>query len=250
VRVCVVGGTGTAGRLAVDELRNRGHEALPLSRRNGVDVLTAAGLSAAVAGADAVISCVNIRTLSAGRAITFFSAAARNVARAVLQAEVPHLVDLSILGVERQELQADYGYFRGKGAEERVLAASGAPLTLVRTTQWFEFAETLRAGGIGRFSLVPRFVAQPVAASAVAGLLADVVEEGPGRSPVRTAAGPEPRDLAELAAVLGARRTPPQRVLPIRLPGALGRMLTSGALLPGPGAPRVGPTFEEWLEGR
>ncbi|MDH2444908.1 NAD(P)H-binding protein [Amnibacterium sp. CER49] len=249
MRICVLGGTGTIGRLVVAELRERQHAAAPLSRKGGVDALTGAGLVEAIAGADAVVSCLNIPTVSAGKAITFFSATARNAARAVLEARVPHLVDLSILGVERPDVQAGYGYYRGKAAEERTLSASGAPVTLVKTAQWFELTETLLAARVGTLSVVPRFPSQPMAAAAAAAVLADVVEAGPG-GPTRLAAGPEPRDLADLAATVGARRIPRQRVLRVQLRGAAGRMLRSGALLPGPDVPRLGPTFEEWLEHR
>jgi hypothetical protein len=119
----------------------------------------------------------------------------------------------------------------------------------VKTTQWFELTALLLRARVGRVSIVPRFPAQPMAAASAAALLADVVEEGPG-GPTRLAAGPERRDLADLAAAVGARRTPPLRVLKIRVPGAAARMLDAGVLLPGSDVPLLGPTFEEWLEQR
>lgn len=247
MRICVIGGAGTAGRLAVAELRRRGHQVTSASRRTGVDVVGGTGVVDAVRGQDAVLDCLNVQTAGTGRAIAGFTAAARHVSAAVLQTGVPHLVSLSIIGVEDPALQRGNGYYRGKAAQEAALTASGAPLTMVKTTQWFELAETFLLGHVGRVSFVPHMRSQPVAAVAVARLLADAVESGRAadRSP-HLLAGPEERDLADLARAIGAARTPPQRVLAFRIPRS-GRVFEAGGLLPGADVPTAGPRFEQWL---
>lgn len=252
MRISVIGGSGTLGKLAVAELQRRGHDVTAASRRTGVDVVTGAGVADVVRDRDAVLDCVNVQTASAGRAITFFTTAARTTAKAVLDAGTPHLVSLSIIGVEHPALQRGNGYYRGKAAQETELLASGAPLTLVKTTQWFELAQAFLLGRIGRVSVVPHMRSRPVAGSAVAELLADTVEAGPraggpsASRPHRLLAGPEERDLADLARAIGATRTPRQRVLAFRIPGA-GRVFAAGGLLPDSGVPAAGPRFEEWL---
>src|SRR3954469_22513831 len=73
MRILVLGGTGTVGRLAVGELAGRGHEVVALSRRGGSpdpratgrtgDLATGAGLAEALDGVDTVVDCGNVWTL-------------------------------------------------------------------------------------------------------------------------------------------------------------------------------------------
>jgi uncharacterized protein YbjT (DUF2867 family) len=55
MKIAVAGATGRVGRHIVDVLEERGHEPVPISRSNGVDVITSAGLAEALAGTDAMI---------------------------------------------------------------------------------------------------------------------------------------------------------------------------------------------------
>lgn len=118
-RVLVTGGTGTLGRLVVDRLRDAGRPVRVLSRRHrepvdGVEMLTGdlrtgAGVADAVAGVEAIVHCA-----SAWRGDE------ETTRRLVAAAEptTPHLVYISIVGVERVSM----GYYRSKLAAERVLA--------------------------------------------------------------------------------------------------------------------------------
>src|SRR5262249_49606838 len=54
-KIAVVGATGRLGRPLADILRARGHRVTAISRALGVDVVTGAGLAAALDGADVVI---------------------------------------------------------------------------------------------------------------------------------------------------------------------------------------------------
>ncbi|WP_393097330.1 NAD-dependent epimerase/dehydratase family protein [Streptomyces sp. LN325] len=60
MRVAVAGGTGLVGRYVVEELAAAGQEPVVLARSRGVDLVTGAGLDAAVAGADAVVDVSNV----------------------------------------------------------------------------------------------------------------------------------------------------------------------------------------------
>ena len=248
MRVTVFGGAGLLGTLVVQELRRRGHEVTSASRRTGADLLAGTGVEAAVRGADAVVDCANMQTASAGKAVTGFGAMARHLSTAVVAAEVPHLVAVSIVGVPSPRLQAKVGYYRGKAEQERVLADSGAPVTIVRTTQWFELARTFLKGRIGPVAIVPHMLAQPVAAATAASVVADAVEAGAGGAE-RVVAGPEPGDLADLARVIAKRMGTPRVVVAFRIPGA-DRLFRDGALLPTADIPGSGPTFEQWLVGQ
>jgi nucleoside-diphosphate-sugar epimerase len=50
MRVAVAGGTGLVGRYVVDELAAAGQEPVVLARSRGVDLVTGAGLDAAMVG--------------------------------------------------------------------------------------------------------------------------------------------------------------------------------------------------------
>lgn len=243
----VFGGSGVLGRLVVEQLRARGHEASAPARA-AADAETGRGVPEAVRGADAVVDCVNIRTASGRRAVAGFGAVADRLSRAVLAERVPHLVVITIFGVHGEQMQRRNGYHRGKAHQERVLEALGAPVTLVRSPQWFEIAETFLKGRIGPVALVPHMRSKPVAAVEAASAIVDAVEAGPGGGE-RRVSGPEVRDLADLAKAIAVQRGEPRFVLAFRIPGA-DRLFEQGELLPGPDVPPSGPTFEEWLAAR
>lgn len=248
MRAVVFGGNGVLGRLVVAELRSRGHDAVVASRTSGADARTGAGVRKAIRGADVVLDCSNVQTASGRTAVAGFGAIAHHLAHAVLTEHVPHLVAITIFGVHGAEMQRRNGYYRGKAEQERVLAVSGAPVTLVRSTQWFELAEAFLKGRIGPVAVVPHMRSQPVAATEAARAMVHAAEAGPGGAD-RGVAGPEERDVADLATALAARRGDPSRVLAFRVPGA-GRLFDRGELIPGPDVPRTGPTFAEWLDLR
>jgi hypothetical protein len=88
-------------------------------------------------------------------------------------------------------------------------------------------------------------LSQPVAAREVAEALVDLAEAGPsGRVP--DLAGPERHDMVDLARRVAAGR----RVVPVRVPGAAGRAMRSGALCPTGDGPRGRTTFDAWLASR
>jgi hypothetical protein len=85
-----------------------------------------------------------------------------------------------------------------------------------------------------------------VAAAEVAGALVTLAA-APPRGRATDLGGPEEAELADLVrrylTATGQRR----RVLRVPLPGAAGRRLREGVLVPGPGADRGRQTFDEWL---
>ena len=57
MRIVVVGGQGDLGARVVERALAAGHDVASASRRTGVDLRTGAGLTQALAGADAVVLC-------------------------------------------------------------------------------------------------------------------------------------------------------------------------------------------------
>ena len=141
-RVVVLGGSGEMGSAVTAVLRGRGHDVFAASRGTGVDATTGAGLDAALEGADTVVDCLNVVTLSKRTAVSFFGTTATRVADAAGRAGVGSLVCLSILNVSDPAVRGATGYYAGKAAQEEAYTAGRVPLTLVHTTAWFSLAET------------------------------------------------------------------------------------------------------------
>ncbi|MEX5717135.1 SDR family oxidoreductase [Geodermatophilus maliterrae] len=251
--VLVTGGTGLLGRRVARALASDGHTVRILSRTTagpptpGADVVvadlaTGAGLAEAVAGTSAIVHCAT----DPRRSRTVDVGGTERLLRAARDAGRPHVVYVSIVGVDRIPTQ----YYRSKLAAERTIEASGLPWTVLRTTQFHEFVDDL-LGRLVRLPVVPvprgwRF--QPVDVEEVARRLADAVACGPaGRLP--DLGGPEVLPVAEL--VRGRLRDTGRRrpVLELPLPGAFAAALRAGADLV-PGNRSGGCTWRDFLDGR
>ncbi|PZS33238.1 MAG: 3-beta hydroxysteroid dehydrogenase [Pseudonocardiales bacterium] len=243
MRVAVVGGTGQVGRHVVSALEAAGHDPVVVTRSRGVDVLSGDGLGAALVGAQAVVDASNIATGRRGRAVRFFTQVTERLLVAEERAGVGHHVALSIVGID----DIDWGYYDGKRQQERLVTAGPVPWSVLRATQFHEFPDQVLASArLGPLAIAPMMRMQPVAASEVGAVLADLAVGPPaGRAP--DLGGPEAHTLADLARRLFTARGQRVRVVPVRLPGAAGRAMATGGLLPGPGARLGKQTFDEWL---
>lgn len=249
MRVAVVGGTGLIGRQVVARMRDSGVEVVSLSRGEGVDLVTGEGLDTALVGVDTVVDVSNVATLSRAKAIEFFTTATGNLTAAAARAGVSQLIILSIVGVDR----IPFGYYEGKLAQENAARASGVPTTILRATQFHEFAEQNLGRVPGPIALIPRMRVASVASSEVAD---ELVRLATFASPDAAAsvdsivefAGPETLELVDLARRVARVRRMRTLVIPLTLPGAAGRPMASGALLPQGDDCRTGTiTFTDWL---
>ncbi|WP_309065252.1 SDR family oxidoreductase [Microbacterium sp.] len=241
--IAVAGGTGVVGSRIVRIAQARGHATRALSRSAGVDVRTGVGLEGALRGADAVIDVLNIETLSEKAATRFFRTATSNLLDAEGRAGVEHHIALSIVGVDR----VPHGYYGAKLAQEGLVASHAVPWTILRATQFHDFAAQMHARlAFGPVHPVAHMRTQPVAVDEVAARLVDLAEGSPqGRA--RDLSGPQEEDLADMMRAW-ARRSGGRGWMPrIRVPGAFGAAMRDGSLLPGPDAERGRVTFEEWL---
>jgi uncharacterized protein YbjT (DUF2867 family) len=241
MKVAVVGGTGTVGAHVVAAARVAGHEPVVLARSRGIDVTTGVGLDDALRGVTAVIDVANLSTTSARASVAFFEAATRHLLAAESRAVVSHHVVLSIVGIDR----VDLGYYRGKCRQEELVVAGGVPSTILRATQFHEFAAQLLGRG-GPVALVPRMKSQPIAAHEVAAALVDAATAAPvGRAP--ELAGPQVHDMPDLVRQLARARGQRRPVIAVPVPGKAGKALAAGDLLPTSPGPRGTQTFAQWL---
>ena len=243
MKIAVAGGTGTVGRHVVDVVRERGDEPVVLARSTGVDLVTGAGLAGALDGVETVIDVASVQTLSDAASRDFFGAVTRTLLAAEVAAGVRHHVALSIVGVD----DAPHGYYAGKVLQEQLVEAGPVPWTILRATQFHEFAgQIFDTAKVGPLVFVPRMRSQPVAAREVAErLVALAAAEPAGRA--NDLVGPGEERMADMTrrwATATARRG---RVVEVPLPGAYGRALRDGTLLARHGSDLGVQTFDAWL---
>src|SRR4029077_8913509 len=177
-RIAVAGATGRVGRHVVDVLHEGGHEVVAISRANGVDVISGAGLAAALEGVEVVIDTSTGPSAEQGPAREFFLTATRNLEEEGAKAGVRRLVLVSIIGVDKNT----GGSRAAKLAQERAVLAGPIPGRILRAAQFHEFVEVLMGWGRqGDVVYLPTMRTQIVAARTVAEALADIaLSDEPG----------------------------------------------------------------------
>lgn len=245
MRIAVVGGTGHVGRETVAALHRSGHDAVPMSRSTGVDVLSGDGLEKALAGAAAVIDVTNTAEMDAEATRRFFGTVSANLVAAEQRAGVGHHVLLSIVGVDRIDTNPHYA---GKLRQEEVLREGPVPWTILRATQFFDFPATvvgwMTEDGV---ATIPPLLMQPVAKADVAQMLAELAVGKPIND-VLEFGGPKTEDFVDMARRTLAARVDPTELAPAWSEGMFGVQMAGNALLPGASARRGRTTFEEWLK--
>lgn len=236
-----MGASGLIGTMLVELLTREGEVVVAASRRSGVDVQSGAGLAKAVAGADALVDVTNSPSFEDDEVMDFFVASTTNLVAAARAAGVGHYVALSVVGADALP---DSGYLRAKVAQERIIASSGLPYTIVRATQFREFAAAIVESMVvetdadedGEHDVrVPDAMIQPIAADEVAAFLAEVAVSPP-RNHVINIGGPEKISFARLAREVLAIRHDDQRVVVDRQATYFGTTLKKDSLVTGAGA--------------
>lgn len=250
--VVVAGATGAVGAPLVATLRHRGWNVTPIARSMGVDLTTGAGLLPALTGADTVVDVSSITTSSGRASMAFFEQVTRRLLRTATDAGVRHYVILSIVGTDR----IDSGYYRGKRVQERIVHSAEMPHTILKATQFHEFAaQMLRRMQLGPAAFIPMMTCRPVAATDVADRLAEIVQSGPPAPDASDPsdetvefAGPEDLSLPEMVRRFQRHVGDRHLLVPVPLPGRAGRRMRTGGLLPQPGAQQGTLTFDRWLQ--
>jgi uncharacterized protein YbjT (DUF2867 family) len=243
MRIAVAGATGRIGRLTITALERAGHQTVPLSRATGVDAYTGSGLADALRGADALIDVTNNPSQDRAEIVDFFGTVTKNLLAAEEKAGVRHHVLLSIVGLDHDTRAPHYA---GKREQERLVADGPVPWSIVRATQFHDFAAMV-AGWTekdGAATIAPLLV-QPIAHQDVAAILADVAAGEPLGARLDIA-GPETQDLVDMARRTLAARGQDIRLIPTWR-GPFGPDMAGEVMLPGEGA-KLGPTtFDAWL---
>jgi uncharacterized protein YbjT (DUF2867 family) len=254
MKIVVIGGSGLIGSKLVNKLREHGHEAVPASPNSGVNTLTGEGLADVLKRASVVVDVSNSPSFDEEVAMNFFNTATRNLIQYEQSAGVRHHVALSVVGTDRlaQKRPSDgektvRGYFRAKLAQEKLIAESSIPYSIVHATQFFEFvkniADTSSDGTTVRLAPV---LIQPMAADDVAVAVGRVATAPPANGIVEVA-GPDQFRLDEFIRQGLTFRNDPRTVVADAAAGYFGIEVDDRTLVPGKDA-QLGEThFEAWL---
>jgi uncharacterized protein YbjT (DUF2867 family) len=243
MKIVVIGGTGLIGSKTVVILRQRGHDVAAASPQSGVNTITGDGLKEALAGAQVVIDLANSPSFEDKAVLDFFKTSEGNLLPAEAAAGVGHHVALSIVAIDR----TDNGYFRAKLAQEQLIAASGVPYTIVRSTQFMEFLGGIAdSSATGNTVRLPPVLFQPIAADDVAANVAEAALASP-RNGVIEIAGPERASFTEIVARYLKAIGDPRQVVSDPAAGYWGGRVEERSLVP-LGEARLGRIgLDEWL---
>lgn len=231
-QILVTGGAGHLGRPLVKYLSAAGYNVRGMSRRTSpgedwpgaewrqADLKTGAGVAEAVKGMDVVIHLAAV----ANSMVDF--EATRRLVDAAREAQVSHMVLISIVGIDR----VPWAGGKAKRASEDLLEHSGIPWSILRATQ-FHYGIDLLLRVVTRLplvALVPTdFPLQPVDEEEVAQRLVEIVQAGPsGRLP--DMGGPQVFTSGELARIWLRQRRMRRAIVPLRLPGKAASALRKG----------------------
>jgi uncharacterized protein YbjT (DUF2867 family) len=254
MKIVVIGGSGLIGSKLVKKLREHGHAALAASPNSGVNTLTGEGLAEALKGASVVVDVSNSPSFEEKASLDFFTTATGNLLRYEQAAGVQHHVALSVVGTERlaQRRPSDgektiRGYFRAKLVQEKLIAESPIPFSIVHATQFFEFGKSIADAATGGSTVrVAPVLIQPMAAEDVASALGQIAVGAPVNRIIEVA-GPEQFRLDEFI-LRGLRAHNDARtVVTDTRAGYFGVEVEEDTLIPGKNALLGGTNFDTWL---
>jgi uncharacterized protein YbjT (DUF2867 family) len=243
--VLVTGGTGRLGRLVVARLQDAGCCVRVLARHDrgtpphvgffAADLRTGQGIDPAVSAVAAIVHCA---TSARGDA-----EATRNLVTAAARAGSPHLVYVSIVGIDHL---ASWGYPKAKLEAERIVTSSGLPWTILRVTQFYDYI-LANVQKLARLPVAPvpaGFRVRPVDPGEVAARLTALALGQPaGRA--ADMAGPQVTSWADVLRSYLEATHRRRWMIPVRIPGT--RAVRNGALLPPPGYTAGTRTWEQFL---
>ncbi|BBZ23765.1 SDR family oxidoreductase [Mycolicibacter hiberniae] len=243
MKITVMGASGQIGTKVVELLRAAGHETVAAARSGGVDVVTGDGLAEALSGADVLVDVLNSPDYADGPVLEFFTTSTTNLVGAATAADVGHYVVLSIVNCDGLP---GSGYMRAKVAQERIVAESGLPYTIVRATQFHEFADGIVASiTVDGEIRAPEGLIQPIAGADVAAEVARAAQAAPTDGIVNIG-GPEKFSFAELAALVLDHRGEKRPIVVDSSAVYFGTKVGDTGLVTGDGATLAPTRLVEW----
>jgi uncharacterized protein YbjT (DUF2867 family) len=244
MKVVVIGGTGLIGSKVVANLTELGHQAVAASPSSGVDTLTGEGLAEVLAGAQVVVDLSNSPSFDDGPVLNFFTTSTRNLLAAEHAAGVEQHVALSVVGAD---VNPNSGYLRAKTAQETLIEESGAPYTIVRATQFYEFVAQIAGSATdGNVVRLPHALMQPIAAHDVAAAVTDAAIGRPVNG-ITEIAGPEKIAMDDFIRTGLAAQGDPRQVVADPHAPYFGEVIDDSSIVPGADATIFPTRFADWL---
>lgn len=213
-----------------------------VSRAHGVDLITGEGLPEALNGVDVAIDVSNPAPLDGSDIADTLATAARNIVGACIAGEVQRLVASTMACIDDPVFDG-LGFYEAKRTVKEIFLDGPVPTTIVKSTQWYEFATNPHAVTCSNGEVVVEdWLIQPIAADTVADVLVEAAL-GQTHKP-HTITGPHPIRLPELTTKLLVQQGDSRSVRTVQ-PAVNG--LSAGALLASDHAIVVGPDVDTWL---
>ena len=243
MKIVVIGGTGLIGSKLVNKLRQFDHTVIAASPNSGVNTITGEGLGEALKDATIVVDVSNSPSFEDNAVLEFFQQSTSNLLTAETCAGVMYHVAVSVVGADRLP---GSGYLRAKLAQEELIKKSGIPYTILRSTQFFEFAAGIaNSATINGEVHISTGAVQPIASDEVVKALTDVVIDGPLNKTVEVA-GPVPMPMSEFIRYYLAATEDSRQLVADKHSRYFGTELNE-ELLPGKNA-RLGKIkYEDWF---
>lgn len=244
MKIVVIGGTGLIGSKLVNRLRLLGHVTVSVSPDSGFDTITGDGLNEVMQRAHTVVDVSNSPSYDDHVALDFFQRSTINILTAAAYAGVKHHIALSVVGAERL---VDSGYLKAKLAQEELIRVAGVPFTILRSTQFFEFADTIaKESTNGDKVRVSTAFFQPISSDEVVEVLTEIVNAKPLNAMMEVA-GPARIPMSEFIRYYLDSTEDSRQLLPDRSALYFGSRINDESLLPGENA-RIGKTnYQEWF---
>ena len=244
MKIVIIGGSGLIGSKLVDRLRHLDHIVIAASPASGVNTITGEGLNEVLKGADVVVDVSNSPSFEDKAVMDFFQRSTMNLLTAATYAKVKHYITLSVVGTDRLQ---ESGYLRAKFAQEELIRLSGIPYTILRSTQFFEFAGRIaKDGTIGNEVHISTSVIQPIASDETVAALTEIVINQPLNATPEVG-GPMRMPMSEFIRYYLTATEDPRQLIPDEHALYFGVELNDTSLVTGENA-RLGKIkYEDWL---
>lgn len=245
MKIVVIGGTGLIGSNLVNQLTRQGHNVIPASPASGVNTITGEGLQQVLKNTDVVVDVSNSPSFKDQAVLDFFKTSTINLIEAEVYSGVKHHVAMSVVGADRLP---DSGYLRAKLAQEEIIRESSVPYSILRSTQFFEFADRIaQSATVNDEVHISPAEFQPIASDEVVAALADVVTGTPVNGVVEVA-GPVRMPMSEFIRYYLNATEDSRKLIADEHARYFGTELTDESLVPGAN-PLLGKIkYEDWFK--
>jgi uncharacterized protein YbjT (DUF2867 family) len=244
MKIVVIGGTGLIGSQLVNRLLQQEHTVIAASPASGINTVTGEGVNDALKNADVVVDVSNSPSFEDKAVMDFFQRSTMNLLTAEAYAGVKHHVAMSVVGAERLP---ESGYLRAKVAQEELIKESGRPYSILRSTQFFEFAGRIaQSATIGTDVHVSPAAFQPIASKEVVAALANIVTGSPLNATVEVA-GPVRMPMSEFIRYYLDETEDFRQLVTDKHARYFGAELSDESLVPGENALLGKIKYEDWF---